>query len=114
MMGRFIDGVRDWMHPAELDRNTSSDLAHDVGLSPSELPRLAGHDAHSADLLPRRLAALGIDAEVGPWMLRDVQRLCTVCPHKKRCCHDLAARADDVAWKGYCLNASNFAACSEE
>lgn len=73
---------------AEFDR-----IARDLHLPAEELKLLAGRDAGSADLLYRRLAALGMDAEriqaAMPEVMRDMQRCCSGCVEKGRCAHEL-------------------------
>jgi hypothetical protein len=89
--------------PAEMDR-----IAQDVGLSSSELWTLAAHSPDEAELLQRRLAAVGLDpkelAQSATTDLRDMERLCTLCGSKVRCSHDLAAAPRDPAWRKYCPN----------
>jgi hypothetical protein len=83
-------------------------LAHDLGVSASELRTLAGRWPDSADLLRRRMDALGVDAtQVGrlePEVMRDLQRVCGQCADEKRCEHDLRRDAGDASWRTYCPN----------
>jgi hypothetical protein len=85
-------------------------MAKDVGVSPSELRRLAKLGPHSADLLLRRMAALDLDrnevSRTEPRTFQDLQRVCSMCNHHRRCRGDLARDADDPAWKEYCPNAA--------
>lgn len=89
--------------PAEMAR-----MAQDVGISASDLRTLAAHSSSAADLLDRRLEALGVKsgelALAAPAELRDMQRLCTMCESKGRCAHDLAADPEDPVWRRYCPN----------
>jgi len=89
--------------PAEMDR-----IAQDVGLSSSDLWSLAAHSPEDAELLDRRLAAVGLDptalAQSAPAELRDMERLCTLCASKARCSFDLAGGPRDAAWRKYCPN----------
>jgi hypothetical protein len=93
----------DAFSPEEMAR-----MAQDVGISASDLRALATHCTDAADLLDRRLEALGIDsgqlALSGPAELRDMQRLCTTCQSKGRCARDLADDPDDPVWRQYCPN----------
>jgi hypothetical protein len=97
--------------PREVDR-----LAHDVGLTGADLRTLAGKWPDSAELLSRRLAALRLDehelARSNPDVLRDLQRVCTLCAAKGRCEHDLADKPSDPVWQTYCPNAQTVAAWS--
>jgi len=104
-----IDGLED----AELSR-----VARDVGVNSSELRTLAGKWPDSADLLSQRLAALQLTedavARSEPGVLRDLQRVCTVCDEKQRCGHEIARDPSDPAWRGYCPNAETLDALEFE
>jgi hypothetical protein len=60
--------------------------------------------------LPHLLKALGIDeqalARAEPLVLRDMERVCTLCQDEAQCDRDLAAGASAEHYRGYCLNAS--------
>jgi len=83
-------------------------LAQDIGIAPGELRELARHCADAADLLERRLMALGLSsaelAKSAPAELRDMERLCTLCQSKGRCARDLTTDPDDPVWQRYCPN----------
>ena len=83
-------------------------MAQDVGVSPAELRSLATHCSDAANLLERRLSALGLSAgqlvHDAPAELRDMERLCTMCESKGRCARDLAADPQDPVWRKYCPN----------
>jgi hypothetical protein len=89
-------------------------MAKDIGVSPSELRRLANLGPDSADLLLRRMAALDLDrnevSRTESRTFQDLQRVCTMCNHHRRCRGDLARDADDPAWHDYCPNASTLMA----
>ena len=89
-------------------------MAKDIGLPSSELRRLASLGPDSADLLLRRMAALDLDrnevSQTEPRTFQDLQRVCTMCDHHRRCRGDLARDADDPAWHDYCPNASTLMA----
>lgn len=93
----------DAFSPGEMAR-----MAQDVGLAPSDLRQLARHCSDAADLLDRRLGALGLTtaglAATAPAELRDMERLCTLCASKGRCARDLAADPSDPVWRKYCPN----------
>lgn len=84
-------------------------MAADVGLSATELRALAAHDRHDADLLRERMAVLHLDPEViaakRPVVMRDLQRLCTLCTEKGRCTNDLMRDPQNPEWENYCPNA---------
>jgi hypothetical protein len=85
-------------------------IAEDIGVSRSELLRLASSDAGAADLLLDRMAALDLDrgevTRVMPRTFRDLQRVCTLCTSHRTCARDLARRPIDPRWKDYCPNAA--------
>jgi hypothetical protein len=89
-------------------------LAKDVGLSASELRRLANLGPDSADLLLRRMAALDLDrnevSRTEPRTFQDLQRVCTMCNSHRRCRRDLARDSADPAWQDYCPNATTLMA----
>ncbi len=96
---------------AELE-NCSSEVkrvAHDLALTPGELRVIAAKRPDAADLLPHRLAALDLDprtlAVTEGVVLRDLQRLCTICESKGRCARDLADDTLSSDWRDYCPNA---------
>jgi hypothetical protein len=113
---RFVYWWQDWRarsrtmrelgcHPREdIER-----MARDVGVDSSDLCVLAGKWPNSADLLVRRMDQLEIDAndpaQIEPAVVRDLQRVCTLCASKRKCGHDLARHPSDPAWREYCPNA---------
>jgi len=86
-------------------------MAHDVGVDGVTLRALAAFGPHAADLLPARLASLGLDPEEiahsEPATSRDLERVCTLCDEKHRCAGDLAAGAGVPT---YCPNAETLRA----
>jgi len=114
-----------WRHyrtaVAELDccgPDGQESIAHDLGVSAPELHILAGKWPDSADLLNRRMEQLGLDAtemkRVEPQVIRDLQRVCTLCVIKRRCAHDLAGNPTDPVWQDYCANRMTLAALIAE
>jgi len=93
-------------------------IAHDVGVTTSELRALAGKWPESADLLNRRLAALELDPEeirrAEPGVLPDLQRVCTMCANERECEHDLASDPSDPVWREYCPNVMTLDASTAE
>lgn len=102
-------------------------MAQDLGLSASDLRSLVSHGPGGASLLRRRLAALHLDqdelARSEPALLRDLQRLCTICESRGRCARDFAQHATDPDrqdWRDYCPNAatlkmlSRLKSCSDD
>jgi hypothetical protein len=89
-------------------------IAKDIGMSPSELRRVANLGPHSADLLLRRMAALDLDrnevSRTEPRTFQDLQRVCALCNSHRRCKRGLARDAADPAWQDYCPNAATLMA----
>jgi len=84
-------------------------IAQDLMISPAELLTLANKGPDSARLLYRMLTALGIDAQElskhDPMVMRDLERLCVSCAHKRQCAHDMAAGTAASHYQDYCPNA---------
>ena len=98
-----VAALADW-GPAE-----SARIAHDVGLSgAAELRVLAGKWPHSADLLARRMQQIKLDAaeivQVEPEVVRDLERVCTLCASKRKCSRDFAKERSPSFWQTYCPN----------
>jgi len=124
----LLGRVAGWWRDLKLGRSALGELAscgseveriaHDVGMSGSELCILAGRWPASPDLLSRRMEEIKLDAgnlaRREPQVMRDLQRTCSLCASKRRCRHDLAANPSDPAWRDYCPNATTFAALQAE
>jgi len=124
----LLDRLAGWWRDLKLGRSALGELAccgseveriaHDVGVSGSELCILAGKWPTSPDLLSRRMEQIKLDAadlvRVEPQVMRDLQKTCTLCASKRRCRHDLAANPADPVWQDYCPNAMTFAALQAE
>lgn len=93
-------------------------MAHDLGISTTELRELASHGSGSANLLSQRMAALDLDqnevARTEPATMQDLQRVCTMCNCHHRCVRELARDPLDPVWKGYCPNAQTLTALSAQ
>jgi hypothetical protein len=63
-------------------------------------------------LLPRRMAALDLDADtverVEPAVFRDVRNTCATCEAPEQCEWDLMHNPGNPAWQDYCPNAAMF------
>jgi hypothetical protein len=102
---------------AELDccgREDVERMAHDLGVGGADLCVLAGKWPSSADLLTRRMDEIALDASkiaaVEPAVIRDLQRVCSLCASKRRCGRDLAGRPADPVWRDYCPNSMTLTA----
>jgi hypothetical protein len=84
-------------------------IAHDLGASPAELREFVRKGPGAADLLQKMLIALKVDpgsltsSELG--VMRDLQRLCTMCVEKKRCARELAHGTAAEHFHEFCPNA---------
>jgi hypothetical protein len=105
------DARRHWsrLHELEhLDPTERDRIAADVGLSSSELMRLAAQPDGVPLLIEKRLAALNLAPEdikiLSPLILRDLQRTCALCEEKGRCADDMATDPLAHGWDSYCPN----------
>ena len=85
-------------------------IAQDLNISPQELAVLASKGPNAEPLLYKMLTALGVDRETDkrlkdPHLMRDLQRICFSCDHKKECIHDLADGSAKDHYRDYCPNA---------
>ena len=112
----LIDTFADWLkHRRELneirqlDRTEFDRIAADLDISSGDLDELVRRGLHAADELPLLLKALGIDEakleNTHPLVLRDMERVCALCPHKVECDADLVSGGAAAHHRGYCPNA---------
>ncbi|MGN6572362.1 MAG: DUF6455 family protein [Pseudolabrys sp.] len=94
---------------AQCDPQDVAAIAQDLMISPAELRTLADKSPDSARLLYRMLNALGVDAsalsEHDPLVIRDLERLCVSCTHKRKCAHELATGGASDHYDEFCPNA---------
>ena len=113
----LIDSFAGWLrHRRELseirqlDRSEFNRIAEDLRVAPDDLEELVRHGRHAADELPQLMEQLGIDAErlskTQPLLLRDMERVCSLCSHKAQCDRELAGGTAAENYQGYCGNAS--------
>jgi|HubBroStandDraft_6_1064221.scaffolds.fasta_scaffold603031_1 uncharacterized protein YjiS (DUF1127 family) len=92
-------------------------IARDLGVTRSELYTIAAKRPDAADQLALRLAALHLDRaailRTDPLVMRDLERVCTLCGEKHRCRRDWLRHPDGAAWRAYCPNAMTLAALEE-
>jgi uncharacterized protein DUF6455 len=78
-------------------------------VTPADLHMLVRQGALSADELPKMLEVLGIDeaaiSRAQPALLRDMERVCSFCKHKRQCNQELAAGTAPSNYVEYCGNA---------
>jgi len=99
-----------------LDDQQVYEIAHDLGLSRSELFALCANRG-SGELLKQRLAQFGFTEELlakkHPEVLQDLQRVCGTCATTSRCAHDFAAHRDSGRDE-YCPNTCTLYALKQE
>jgi hypothetical protein len=116
-----IDIFAEWLkHRREVAESCSCDsaeyaqIARDLSLSTGELDELVRRGPHSADALPKMLAALHIDQgaieRVEPMVMRDMERVCSVCEQKRKCAHELATGKAVEHYADFCPNAATLKA----
>ncbi len=90
--------------PEEVSR-----IASGLGVRPPELAKAITGWPQEAALLPRMLAALGIDPDAAAFkdmdVLEELQRVCVCCAQKAECARDLAQGTAVDNFYGYCPNA---------
>jgi len=116
----ILQWCRDWARSdpeSELNGFGDADverIAEDVGVYAAELRTLAMFGPEAADLLLRRMAALDLDrneiARIEPQTFQDLQRVCIMCEHHRRCARDFSRDSASDAWKEYCPNAATLIA----
>ncbi|HXZ22194.1 MAG TPA: DUF6455 family protein [Pseudolabrys sp.] len=116
----ILGSIADWVNKYRQKFNIDSSLgvcspdevmhiAKDLRLSTAELQELARKGPDAADLLLKMLVALKVDPEAlekaDPYVMQDLQRLCTTCGAKKRCEHELARGTAGEHFREFCPNA---------
>ena len=104
---RYRDAHSAGVYLSECTPDEVTRIANDLGVSRQELLDLAAKGPHSAALLEKMLAALGVSFEVqrNPAVMQDLQRLCVNCDHKKRCDHELSIGTTAENFRQFCPNA---------
>ncbi len=125
MFGRVGGWLRHWWERstalAELEACSGAEMeriARDTSVGVGDLRVLAGKWPNSADLVGRRMAALGLDAAdidaAEPATMRDLQRVCSMCDNKRVCEHDLDRSPASADWREYCPNAGTLDALAPQ
>lgn len=120
LIGRFADWLKHRRELSEIRQMNRTDfnvIAQDLRISPDDLDRLVEAGPHSADEMPKMLEALGIDLEnlmrTEPLLVRDMQRVCSLCRDKAHCHGEFAAGTAAEHYKEYCPNAPTIEALGE-
>ena len=108
--GDWLKHRRELKEMREMDAASFDQIAGDLRISSADLEALVRRGPHAADELPKMLRALGIDqadlARTETLVLRDLERVCSLCSHKRRCSHELAAGTAAAHYEEFCANAS--------
>ena len=115
---KLIDMFVDWLEKRrelnELTRYAADfgefgRVARELNVTPADLERLMRQGPQSANELPHILTALDIDEaalrRAEPTLLRDMERVCSFCTHKRQCHQELAAGSAATNYVEYCENA---------
>ena len=109
IFGEWLKHRRELREMREMDAANFGRIASELRMSSADLEALVRRGPHAADELPKMLAALGIDqddlARTEPLVLRDMERVCALCSHKRQCDRDLAASTAAAHYEEYCANA---------
>ena len=90
-------------------------IAADAGLTEVDLRRLIPLGPQAAVLLPHMMEALNLDPEAAPLeVLRDLQRVCSLCKNKAECTCELARGSADTNYVDFCPNADTLRALQLE
>jgi hypothetical protein len=84
-------------------------IAQDVGLNEADLRLLSRRHPGPNQLMPQRLAQLGLDPayvkSAHRATFQDMERVCGCCRSWRRCARDLAKGDVQTGMSSYCLNA---------
>ncbi|WP_404367298.1 DUF6455 family protein [Marinobacter sp.] len=106
----LIRGLDQW-DSAELDR-----LLSESGLTRRGLNALLRGGDSSQPLMAQVMERFGVTEALSQQnfeVLRDVQRVCTTCPHKVQCRRLLKETEGSQPFRSFCLNAGTFEAFEE-
>lgn len=116
--------VKQWKEVAASARELAAfgdaiaSIAEDLKLSPAELRALASKGADAAKELPCLLDALRISiqtlADREPLVLRDLQRVCTMCDQKRLCNREVLAGTASASYRHYCPNTGTLDALNRD
>jgi len=116
--------VKQWKEVAASARELAAfgdaitSIAEDLKLSPAELRALASKGADAAKELPCLLDALRISiqtlADREPLVLRDLQRVCTMCDQKRLCNREILAGTASANYRHYCPNTGTLDALNRD
>lgn len=115
-----VEAIADWVNRYRhklgfyggLERCSAEEveqIAKDLSISAGDLRAIASKGPGAADQLQKMLVALEVDPDTlmkgDPATMRDLQRLCAACTHKRRCQHELAEGTAAAHFHEFCPNA---------
>jgi hypothetical protein len=93
-------------------------VLHELNVTEPELNDAVIRGAYPKLLLPEMVQALGLKGESidkdYPRIADDLKRVCSQCPDKKRCRHQLDARTAASNYREFCYNATTLEALTGE
>ena len=106
----FSDWIRHWRERAERDAMSIDEVgrfARDIGVGVDELERMVDA-AHDPEQLSAMLRTLDLDEaalkRAEPAMLRDMQRLCSLCGTASTCLHALDTGIAPTTCRSFATN----------
>jgi hypothetical protein len=117
LLNRGKCAVSRWREASRLDPEDVESVARELNVSPAELVSLICTSSESIDSLNKRLAYEGLPQESlavsHAAELRDMRRICSQCPSKRRCARDLGHKRMATPSK-YCPNEPTLRALARE
>jgi hypothetical protein len=114
LFARWLKHRRDIAETCNCGSEEYTRIARDLSLSPVELATLVRRGADAPHELPKMMRALHLDPaavqRVEPMVMRDLQRVCSLCEHKRQCARELAAGTAAEDYDAYCPNAGTLTA----
>jgi hypothetical protein len=108
VFGDWLKHRRELREMREMDAANFNQIAGELRMSSDDLEALVRQGPHAADELPKMLTALGVNQQdlerSQPHVLRDMERVCSLCSHKRQCDRDLAAGTAAEHYEEYCGN----------
>jgi hypothetical protein len=115
---KIIDVFGDWLKRRrelnelleyEVEFGELKRVARDLNVTTADLEGLVRQGSRSVNELARMLTALDIDEtalrRAEPALLRDMERVCSLCTQKRRCHEELANGTAATNYVEYCENA---------
>jgi len=121
LRARALEWLKAHTHPDELVGFSGKQLRHmaaDLQVTESDLLKLASHGPDNTALMEGMMRARRLDPvqihDSFLTLLRDIERVCTLCRQTKRCQRELKAGTASANCHEYCPNAGTFDALIED